>query len=110
MAAAVQTTVFKFASLLRLQVAPRPGHAPVGVVSAYEPTEFPEASAPTLPLSIRDEVLEHYAFTFCQRGFRKLGMTFEQFLMVAAAIKPSEPRDTGDDARHHECARFSALR
>jgi hypothetical protein len=39
------------------------------------------------PLIIRDEMLEVYAFVFCQGGFRQLGMTFEQFLLVAAAIK-----------------------
>jgi hypothetical protein len=96
MAAAVQTTVLRFASLVRLQATPSQCHAPVRVVRAYEPREFPEASAaPALPLSIRDEVLEHYAFTFCQGGFRKLGMTFEQFLLVAAAITPrlAAPRD-----------------
>ena len=51
--------------------------------------EFPIATtAPSLPLSIRDEVLDLYAFLFCQGGFRNLGMTFEQFLLVIAAFKP----------------------
>jgi hypothetical protein len=31
-----------------------------------------------------------YAFTFCQGGFRQARMTFEQFLMIAAAIKPAD--------------------
>jgi hypothetical protein len=35
-------------------------------------------------------MLELYAFIFCQRGFHQLGMTFEQFLLVAAAIKPAD--------------------
>ena len=41
-------------------------------------------------MTIRDEMLELYAFIFCQGGFRQLGMTFEQFLLVAAAIKPAD--------------------
>jgi hypothetical protein len=58
---------------------------------AREPHAFPEASAPpTLPVSIRDEMVECYAFVFCQGGFRQLGMAFEQFLVVAAAIKPAD--------------------
>jgi hypothetical protein len=35
-------------------------------------------------------MLELYAFIFCQGGFRQLGMTFEQFLLVAAAVKPAD--------------------
>jgi hypothetical protein len=41
-------------------------------------------------LMMRDEILELYAFIFCQRGYRELGLTFEQFLIVAAAFKPSD--------------------
>jgi hypothetical protein len=56
-----------------------------------DPREFPIASSlPSLPASIRDEMLDLYAFLFCQGGFRHLGMTFEQFLLVIAAIAPSE--------------------
>jgi len=32
-------------------------------------------------------MLELYAFIFCQGGFRQLELTFEQFLLVAAAVK-----------------------
>jgi hypothetical protein len=39
---------------------------------------------------MNDEVLELYAFLFCQGGFRQLGMTFEQFLLVIAAFKPED--------------------
>jgi hypothetical protein len=46
--------------------------------------------APSLPVAIRDEVLDLYAFLFCQGGFRHLGMTFEQFLLVIAAFKPGD--------------------
>ena len=41
-------------------------------------------------MTIRDEMLELYAFIICQGGFRQRGMTFEQFLLVAAAIKPAD--------------------
>ncbi|HXN11665.1 MAG TPA: hypothetical protein VN865_01065 [Candidatus Acidoferrales bacterium] len=41
-------------------------------------------------MAIRDEVLDLYAFLFCQGGFRHLGMTFEQFLLVIAAFKPGD--------------------
>jgi len=43
---------------------------------------------PTLPVTISDELVEFYAFVFCQRGFRRLDMSFEQFLVVAAVVKP----------------------
>jgi hypothetical protein len=46
------------------------------------------ATAPSLPSAIPDPILEYYAFIFCQCGFSQIGMTFEQFLMVVAAIKP----------------------
>jgi len=56
-----------------------------------EPREFPIATtAPSLPVAIRDEVLDLYAFLFCQGGFRHLGMTFEQFLLVIATFKPGD--------------------
>ena len=45
-------------------------------------------------MTMRDEMVEFYAFVFCQRGFRQLGMTFEQFLIVAAAIKPDDLPET----------------
>lgn len=50
---------------------------------------IPQArTTPSLSAIIPDEVLEQYAFIFCQGGFRGLGMTFEQFLLVAEAVKP----------------------
>jgi hypothetical protein len=39
---------------------------------------------------MRYEILELYAFIFCQRGYRQQGLTFEQFLLVAAAFKPRD--------------------
>ena len=53
--------------------------------------EFPIASTvPSMPVAFRDEVLDLYAFLFCQGGFRHLGMTFEQFLLVLATFKPAD--------------------
>lgn len=69
----------------------RPRIAPALMVLARDQRPFPEAlTRPTLPASIRDEVIELYAFIFCQGGFRQLQMTFEQFLLVIAAIKPAD--------------------
>lgn len=56
-----------------------------------EQREFPVAGAtPQLPTVIRDEILDFYAFLFCQRGFCQIGMTFEQFLIVIATVKPGD--------------------
>jgi hypothetical protein len=46
------------------------------------------ATGPSLSAAIREEVFELYAFLFCQGGFRQLGMTFEQFLLVVMIVKP----------------------
>ena len=65
-----------------------------------EPRAFPEAStAPALPTTMRDEMVEFYAFVFCQGGFRQVGMTFEQFLLVAAAVKPADLPATREETR-----------
>jgi len=54
----------------------------------HEPREFPSSSAvPVLQVSIADEILDYYAFIFCQFGFGQLKMTFEQFLLVASAVR-----------------------
>ena len=75
--------------------------APPRPVSVREPHQFPEASSrPTLPVTISDELVEFYGFVFCQGGFRRLDMTFEQFLLVAAAIKPLDaPAGLGREVR-----------
>jgi hypothetical protein len=71
-----------------------------GAEPIREPRAFPDAStAPVLPVVIRDEMLEFYAFIFCQGGFRNLGMTFEQFMLVAAALKPADLPATREEAR-----------
>jgi len=41
-----------------------------------------------LPSRIPDEILDFYGFLFCQGGFRQMGMTFEQFLLVRATVGP----------------------
>jgi hypothetical protein len=99
MAALPHTKGTRFASFRRAVSPARPRLVPAPAARAREPRAFPEGTtAPTLPLLIRDEMLELYAFTFCQGGFRKLGMTFEQFLLVAAALKTPDPADTREDA------------
>jgi hypothetical protein len=96
--ALVQAKASRFASLKaiepRFQLIKTPPKPPVNLVSAVPPLEqheFPEAfTSRPFPVVIRDETLDFYAFVFCQGGFRQLGMTFEQFLLVAAAIKPAD--------------------
>jgi hypothetical protein len=106
MGALVQTKSSRIASLRAIEPQFKPIEALsksrvrlVGAFLAPEPHAFPEAStSPTLPITIRDEMLEFYAFVFCQGGFRQLGMTFEQFLLVAAAIKPADLPATRGEA------------
>ena len=94
----VQTRTPRFAPIKSIEAPFRPIEErskspvrPLGAVLPHEPHAFPEAfTSRALPICIRDETLEFYAFVFCQGGFRQLGMTFEQFLLVAAAIKPAD--------------------
>ena len=91
MGALVQTKSSRLASFKARGTPSRPQIVPARRVVVREPRAFPEALAHlTLPATIRDEMLELYAFIFCQGGFRQLGITFEQFLLVAAAIKPAD--------------------
>jgi hypothetical protein len=91
MGALVQIKAQSFASFRAIVSPPRPPLIPAPSVPVHEPRAFPCASTrPTLPSAIRDEMLELYAFIFCQGGFRQLDMTFEQFLLVAAAIEPAD--------------------
>ena len=100
MGALVQIKASRFASLKAIV---SPARLPIiqsREVPAREPRAFPEAStSPTLPTTIRDEMLEFYAFIFCQGGFRKVGMTFEQFLLVAAAVKPADLPATREETQ-----------
>jgi hypothetical protein len=90
MAALVETKRSRFASFKAIVSPSQPRLIPARRISVREPRAFPEGlTRPTLP-PIRDEMLELYAFIFCQGGFRQLDITFEQFLLVAAAVKPTD--------------------
>ena len=100
MGALVQIKASRFASLKAIV---SPSRLPIRQsrqVFVREPRSFPEAStSPALPMTIRDEMLEFYAFVFCQGGFRQVGMTFEQFLLVAAAVKPADLPASREETR-----------
>jgi hypothetical protein len=52
---------------------------------------FPiSSSMPEFPLKIPDQIIDFYAFVFCQGGFRNLGLGFEQFLAVISVVKSTE--------------------
>ena len=109
MGALVQTKASRFALFKAIVPPSRPRIIPARTVLVREPRAFPEApTRPTLPMTIRDEMVELYAFVFCQGGFRQLDMTFEQFLLVAASIKPADLPATREEARTFEThpARF----
>jgi hypothetical protein len=100
MGALVQTKASRSASFEVISSPSARRLIPARSISVPEPHAFPEADTlPALPTTIRDEMLELYAFTFCQGGFRQVGMTFEQFLMVAAAIKPADLPATREEGR-----------
>jgi hypothetical protein len=109
MGALVQTKTSRFSSLRVIDPPPEPRTIPAIAVPVREPRAFPEAlTPPSLPVIIRDEMLEFYAFVFCQGGFHQLGMTFEQFLLVAAAIKPADLPATREEADVlRSCARLA---
>ena len=99
MGALVKSRNPRFESLPAIDPRPRRRGLAIREIFVREPRAFPEASTPpALPTTIRDEMLELYAFIFCQSGFRQAGMTFEQFLMVAAAIKPADLPATREEA------------
>jgi hypothetical protein len=61
-----------------------------GLQQPDAPRGFPFVSSlPRLPLMIPDEILDYYGWIFCQAGFLNLRITFEQFLMVVAAVSPT---------------------
>ena len=99
MGALVETEDSICASFKSIEPSSRRRIVRIGTVLAREPRAFPEASTPpALPSTIPDEMLELYAFIFCQSGFRQLGMTFEQFLLVAATLKPGDLPATREEA------------
>ena len=82
-------------NILRLRQSENDAPEPRSIVKSAErrpdgnPASYPATSTPLDPsLMMRDEILELYAFIFCQRGYP--GLTFEQFLLVAVAFKPSD--------------------
>lgn len=110
MGALIQTRAARLVSLKAIDPPPQPRRVPAGAVATLEPRAFPEAStSPAFPMTIRDEMLEFYAFVFCQGGFRQAGMTFEQFLLVAAAIKPSDLPTTREQTRTFELIPLDAV-
>jgi len=99
MSASVQTKALRLASLEVIATPSRRRVVPESAEPARELRAFPgPPTRPALPASIRDEMIELYAFIFSQGGFRQLDMTFEQFLLVAAAIKPEALPATRDEA------------
>jgi hypothetical protein len=99
MSALIRTRVSRFASLTAIDPPPRSRVIVASAIRVREPRAFPEApTRPALPTTIRDEMLELYAFIFRQGSFRQLGMTFEQFLLVAAAIKPVDLPTTREES------------
>jgi hypothetical protein len=99
----VQTKASRFTTLEAIDPQSRPRIVPSREIFVREPRAFPEApTRPTPPTAISDEMLEFYAFVFCQGGFRQLKMTFEQFLLVVAAIKPTDLPETRGEVRSYE--------
>ena len=71
MGASVQTKGSWFESIKAIDPPPRHHLVTARVVPAREPRAFPEAStSPVLPTTIRDKMVEFYAFVFCQGGVR----------------------------------------
>jgi hypothetical protein len=108
MGASVLTKALRFGLRTAIGAPPLACIEPVRPVSVREAREFPHASTrPILRIKISDErMMDFYAFVFCQGGFRQLDMTFEQFLLVAAAIKPLEaPASIEGSVRRGEVVR-----
>ena len=84
------TGTFRIEERTTLRIPPRLHDA-----SSFKTRAFPLSSnVPELPSRIPDQIIDFYAFVFCQSGFRNLGMTFEQFLAVISVIKFPELRPT----------------
>jgi hypothetical protein len=91
MSAVVQSNILQLRPCNNEASKPRPSPGFTGQERESNRAAFPAASTPSdLPLMMRDEILDLYAFVFCQRGYRQLGLTFEQFLIVAAAFTPND--------------------
>jgi hypothetical protein len=94
-----EANLLRFKAVENKSVRARPVRVSAENYGGPGPRDFPVASTvPSLPAAIREEVLELYAFLFCQGGFRSLGMTFEQFLLVVAIVKPGDLTAAKEDA------------
>ena len=69
--------------------------------TAAHPRDVRASARPELPPALADELVDFYAFIFCQGGFRHLGMTFEQFLLVVATVLPGRLRPTYEYVDNH---------
>ena len=75
----------------REEAARRHNEARLHAVHRSDARAFPlSSSTPELPLKIPDQIIDFYAFVFCQGGFSNLGLTFEQFLAVISVVKFTE--------------------
>jgi hypothetical protein len=60
---------------------------------ASSPRPFPVVpTQPELPLAMPEALLEYYGWTFCQKGFSNLGMTFEFLAVVTTFSAPRGSR------------------
>src|SRR5271155_1825920 len=85
---AEMTGTFRVEERTTLRIPPR-----LRAASSFNARAFPLSSnVPELPSRIPDQIIDFYAFVFCQSGFRNLGMTFVQFLAVISVIKFQELR------------------
>ena len=86
------------------RVRPRPRPKPAAEPRDTGPHCFPLATGVRdLPSRIPDEILDYYGFIFCQGGFRQLGMTFEQFLLVRATVGPIDQQVTYESPGQSRC-------
>jgi hypothetical protein len=75
----------------REEAARRHNEALLLAVQRSDARMFPlSSSMPEVPLKIPDQIIDFYAFVFCQGGFRNVGLTFEQFLAVISVVKFTE--------------------
>ena len=66
----------------------QPAVAPSRYNGSSDLRDFPIASRRERQLLIiPDEILEFYAFLFCQGRYGSLGMTFEHFLLVVTSVR-----------------------
>ena len=95
MAALVQIKPSPVASFEEIISPSRPRLLPAPSVLVPEPRAFPEAATrPALPPTIRDEMLEHCAFTFCQGRLSPTGNDLRT--IPACSRRTQTGRSAGD--------------